>query len=70
MNPYVKKKLAARRPDAPGALTLQDYGALACDCVKRRRAAQGQQAGRRRHERREAPESSVYGGTSCKAERS
>jgi len=39
MNSYAKKKLAAKRPAAPGQLTAADFGELAYSHLKRRQNA-------------------------------
>jgi len=39
MNPYIKSKLAARAPGAPGQRTASDYVELAFSYLKRRQEA-------------------------------
>ena len=39
MNSYAKKKLAARKPGAPGQLTAANFGELAFSYLKRRQNA-------------------------------
>ena len=39
MNPYIKGKLSARKPGAPGQLTAADFGELAFSYLKRRQNA-------------------------------